>query len=296
MPNPALTRRIENLPGELASIQSRKDVQDVLDSTDGSRSHLDNLQSLDGAEESAPDDYRREWLGRYVYNSNAIEGSTLTLADTELILEGEFVPSDGPAHYIFAAKGIADGMDCICRWAAENRPVDIDLIRTIHGMTALDVQPVMRGVFRPYGYAARIVGAQIKTADPLEIWDDLEQLIDSTNWSEAHPILKAAAFHMLFENVHPFADGNGRTGRQLHNLMLMEAGYQPPIITHDTEHTYGRSLEQWQACSNPMPFLALLTSSIKQEQDNTVRLIEHIRYGNQLSAINTDEATLRQWE
>ena len=68
---------------------------------------------------------------------------------------------------------------------------------------------------------ARIVGVPVKTADPLEISDDLKLLLDVLHSSRAHPVVKAAGFHALFEHIHPFADGNGRTGRQILNLMLM---------------------------------------------------------------------------
>lgn len=64
-------------------------------------------------------DYDRDWLVRYTYNSNAIEGSTLTLEDTSLVLEGEFVPSDSPARYVFAARGVADGMAYVREYARE---------------------------------------------------------------------------------------------------------------------------------------------------------------------------------
>ena len=167
-------------------------------------------------------DYDRDWLVRYTYNSNAIEGSTLTLQDTSLVLEGEFVPSDSPARFVFAAE----------------------LIQRSHEVTALDLQPFARGTFRPYGYLARITATRVKTADPLEIHDDLQALIDGLNGSDAHPLLKAAAFHTMFENIHPFMDGNGRTGRQLLNLMLLENGYRPVAIKHDAGRVYARGLER----------------------------------------------------
>ena len=130
-------------------------------------------------------DYDRDWLVRYTYNSNAIEGSTLTLQDTSLVLEGEFVPSDSPARFVFAARGVADGMAYIREYASERRELDPELIQRIHEVTALDLQPFARGTFRPYGYLARITATRVKTADPLEIHDDLQALIDGLNGSDA---------------------------------------------------------------------------------------------------------------
>ena len=121
-------------------------------------------------------DYDRDWLVRYTYNSNAIEGSTLTLEDTSLVLEGEFVPSDSPARYVFAARGVADGMAYVREYAREGRRLDEELVRRVHEVTALDLQPFARGTFRPYGYLAGITATRVKTADPLEIRDDLRAL------------------------------------------------------------------------------------------------------------------------
>ena len=64
--------------------------------------------------------------------------------------------------------------------------------------------------------------------------------MDAVNGSKDHPILKAAGFHAMFENIHPFTDGNGRTGRQILNLMLMAAGYRPVAIKHDAGRSYGK--------------------------------------------------------
>ena len=72
------------------------------------------------------------------------------------MLEGEFVPSDSPARYVFAARGVADGMAYVREYAKEGRKLNEELIRRLHEVTALDLQPFARGTFRPYGYLARI--------------------------------------------------------------------------------------------------------------------------------------------
>lgn len=276
-PNPQLLQRIKDLPATLDRLEQDQHIHQLLSTIDHAKTKLESTRPWDGVEESAIDDYRHDWLSRYVYNSNAIEGSTLTLLDTELVLEGEFVPSDGPARDIFAAKGVADGMDYAHRWAQEHTPLNVDLVKRLHEVTALDVQPVMRGQFRPYGYIARITATTVKTADPLEIYEDVEALIESFRSSMAHPILKAAGFHTFFENIHPFADGNGRTGRQLLNLMLLEAGYPPVAIKHDAGRNYGHSLEQWQIDDNAHPFLEILASSIQDEQNAMATIITNLR-------------------
>ncbi|WP_300744737.1 Fic family protein [uncultured Bifidobacterium sp.] len=281
MSNPSpLSRRIDALPDTLCRLMSDPAVSESLARADESKRRLAGLLPLDGVEQSAIDEYRKDWLARYVYNSNAIEGSTLSPKDTELVLEGGFLPARAPARYIFAARGVADGMAYVKRFVDRKHPLDIDVIRKLHEITALDMQPALRGDFRPYGYLARIRGAAVKTSDPLEIWDDLEALLAAADGGDAHPILRAAGFHAMFENIHPFADGNGRTGRQILNMMLMQAGYKPIAIKHDAGRTYAEQLEQWQANDNPAPLTCMVANCVVQEQDRIGGIVSGIRRGH----------------
>lgn len=278
MPNTQLRHRIDGLPDDLLNLETSPEVSGCLKRVETMRDHARSLEPLDGVEGMALSDYDRDWLVRYTYNSNAIEGSTLTLQDTSLVLEGEFVPSDSPARFVFAARGVADGMAYVRRYVGEGRELDLDLIRRIHEVTALDLQPFARGTFRPYGYQARITATKVKTADPLDIQDDLQALIDGLHDGGVHPLLKAAAFHAMFENIHPFMDGNGRTGRQLLNYMLLAAGYRPVAIKHDAGRVYARSLESWQVDGDPIPFCTAVLDCVEQEERAFIDLVEGLRH------------------
>ena len=277
MPNPELSQRIRALPEELLGLEREPGTAECLRRIDALKGRARALEPLDGVEEMALSDYDRDWLVRYTYNSNAIEGSTLTLEDTSLVLEGEFVPSDSPARYVFAARGVADGMAYVREYAEEGRKLDEELVRRVHEVTALDLQPFARGTFRPYGYLARTTATRVKTADPLEIRDDLRSLIDGLDGCAAHPLLRAAGFHAMFENIHPFMDGNGRTGRQILNLMLMAAGYRPVAIKHDAGRSYGKSLEAWQVDGDPKPFISQLVQCVDQEERAVAEIVGRLR-------------------
>ena len=278
MANPELSRHIQALPDELNALEGGREISERLRRVDALKDRARSLEPLDGVEDMALADYDRDWLVRYTYNSNAIEGSTLTLEDTSLVLEGEFVPSDSPARYVFAARGVADGMAYVREYAKEGRKLNEELIRRLHEVTALDLQPFARGTFRPYGYLARITATRVKTADPLEIRDDLQVLVDVLNGSGAHPLLKAAGFHAMFENIHSFMDGNGRTGRQLLNFMLLRNGYRPVAIKHDAGRVYARGLESWQVDGDPEPFCSILFDCVEQEEQTLVDLVERLRH------------------
>ena len=277
MANPELSQRIRALPSELSGLGDEQESAERLRRIDALKDQAHALEPLDGVEDMALADYDRDWLVRYTYNSNAIEGSTLTLEDTSLVLEGEFVPSDSPARYVFAARGVADGMAYVREYAKDERKLDEELVRRIHEVTALDLQPFARGTFRPYGYLARITATRVKTADPLDIRDDLQALIDGLDRSDAHPLLKAAGFHAMFENIHPFMDGNGRTGRQLLNFILLEHGYHPVAIKYDAGRAYARSLEAWQVDGDPASFCSIFLDCVEQEERTFVNLVEGLR-------------------
>lgn len=278
MPNPELSQRIRALPEELLGLEREPGTAERLRRIDALKDRARALEPLDGVEAMALEDYDRDWLVRYTYNSNAIEGSTLTLEDTSLVLEGEFVPSDSPVRYVFAARGVADGMAYVREYAKEGRKLDEELVRRVHEVTTLDLQPFARGTFRPYGYLARITATRVKTADPLEIRDDLRSLIDGLDGCAAHPLLRAAGFHAMFENIHPFMDGNGRTGRQLLNFVLLRNGYRPVAIKYDAGRAYARGLEAWQVDGKPDSFCSIFLDCVEQEEHAFVDLIERLRH------------------
>jgi Fic family protein len=121
----------------------------------------------------------------------------------------------------------------------------------------------------------------VKTADPLEIWNDMELLFERLDDSQVPTPLKAAGFHAMFENIHPFADGNGHTGRQVLNLMLMEGGYRPVAIKYDAGRSYGKSLEQWQIHDNPIPFTTELLKDVCAEQQEVIDMVREMREAGQ---------------
>ena len=104
-------------------------MSDLLRRSDAAREQFRQMFPLDG-EQSALEDYRKEWMARYVYNSNAIEGSTLTLEDTELVLEGEFVCRPTRRQDTSSLPvALRDGMAYAERFAEEERTLSVEMIQ-----------------------------------------------------------------------------------------------------------------------------------------------------------------------
>lgn len=227
--------------------------------------------------------YEESFLVKFTYESNAIEGSTLTLGETELVLEGEFVPSsDKRLAELFAARGCADGCAYIEKALSCGLSLSENLIKDVHEKTALDCQSRTRGTYRVS--PVYIKGSLTVPADALEIRDLMPTLLYAYENSTAHPLAKAAAFHAMFENIHPFRDGNGRTGRLLLNFMLEKEGYPPIALKHDTKGNYKQALEAWQVRGDPAPFVGLIAACVSLELSERIGIIEKTREAARLLA------------
>lgn len=216
-------------------------------------------------ERDAIEDYDADFLVRFNYNSNAIEGSTLDLGDTELVLEGEF-PSDVEDKRlkdVFAALGCQNGCSFAKDMLDSGAFVDEELVKDLHEKTALEIQPRARGTYRVSPVYIR--HSETVPANPDQVRSLMADLMFAYDTSKMPPIAKAAAFHAMFENIHPFRDGNGRTGRIILNYMLQQAGFPPIAIKAEGKARYLKALEDWQVRDDPAPFLELVASCIEEE-------------------------------
>ena len=167
-----------------------------------------------------------------VYNSNAIENSTLTLKETEKILLDMEVSRDVSLREVFEAKNLARVIGYI-RNKSKETEVNKEVILLLHQMLIGGIDDNIAGRFRKPGEYVR-VGTHVAPAS-----EQVEKLIASTiteytSDMSAYFLDKIAKFHLEFETVHPFCDGNGRIGRVLINFQLSRLGF-PIIIIRDRE-------------------------------------------------------------
>ena len=233
-----------------------------------------DLHPLAANETLGIESYESAFEVQFVYNSNSIEGSTLTLGETALVLDGEFVP-DKPGRDYFAARGSADGMAYYKRALSENIEFSEELIKSIHERTALDSQPTTRGVYRRHPVYIR--GSDAVPANWQEVPFLMKDLITAYSRSTQAEIYKATVFHVYFEAIHPFADGNGRTGRLILNYMLEKNNYPPICIKFDSKAEYLESLENWQTNDNTALFTSLVNKSLVSELNERILCIKDSR-------------------
>jgi Fic family protein len=167
-----------------------------------------------------------------VYNSNAIENSTLTLKETEKILLEMEVSRDVSLREVFEAKNLARIIEYM-RGSMQGKEVTKDIILLLHTMLLGNINDTIAGRFRTKNEYVR-VGSYIAPA-PEHIESRLqEMLVEYTSDHEAYFIDSIAQFHLNFELLHPFNDGNGRIGRVIINYQLQSLGF-PGIIIRDKE-------------------------------------------------------------
>jgi len=171
-------------------------------------------------------------ISESVYNSNAIENSTLTLKETEKILLEMEVSRDVSLREVFEAKNLARVIEYV-REKAQEEELSEQNILLLHQMLISNIDESIAGRFRKKGEYVR-VGTHIAPA-PEHVGRLIDEvLIEYTSDLDTYFSGKIARFHLKFETIHPFNDGNGRMGRLIINYQLQRFGF-PGIIIRDKE-------------------------------------------------------------
>ena len=183
-------------------------------------------------------------LPEMVYNSNAIENSTLTLEDTEDILIRDQIRTDHEIREIYEAKNLAGAIEYLID--NPEKQISVELILKLHKMLLSNIRDDIAGRFRSGNEWVR-VGAHIG-ANPEFVDSFMHELVKKYNTKDDEYFLdKIAYFHAEFENIHPFGDGNGRIGRLLTNEQLDMLGLPPIIIPNKSKfYEYYPALEEYE--------------------------------------------------
>ena len=213
-------------------------TESLLSQIDRKKIELDSRRPLT---EGELERLNEEFTVEYTYNSNAIEGNTLTLRETDLVLRGLTIDQK-PLKDHMEAVGHKEAFEYVSELVKERALLSESIIKQIHYLVLAD-KTEDRGVYRRI--PVRIMGAQHEPAQPYLIIPRMEQLLHEYEESTEHIVTKLAKFHIEFEAIHPFIDGNGRTGRLLVNLELMKAGFPPIDIKFTDRLTYYKAFDDY---------------------------------------------------
>lgn len=235
---------------------------------------LQTLRSLRPLSADAAQRLREEIKLETTYDSNAIEGSTLTLRETVLVVkEGVDCIPGKPIQDVLAARGFAAGFDTIFSFVENGIPLTVSLISEFHKYVMLGALPEFCGVFRNHN--VQILGTRCRTAQFWEIPERIQELVDRYNTSDKtlHPIEKAAHFHAALETIHPFSDGNGRTGRLLLNYMLVREGFWPVNIRYAEDRVpYYDALASYNETGNAEDLTCLIAQRATEQLEYCIEI------------------------
>ena len=245
----------------------RESTKRVLSTIAELKNELDSFRPLTSDEAKA---LNEQFAVEYTYNSNAIEGNTLTLRETDLFLRGLTIDKK-PLKDHLDIVGHKEAFDFVSQLVKDKEPLSEWTIKQIHFLVlGRDVQH--RGVYR--SVPVYTSGAKTQTVAAVLIPEKIQELL---NWYQKDNqddfFTKISLFHLRFESIHPFIDGNGRTGRLLVNLELMKLGYPPIDIKFIDRKSYYNAFDSYAESGSTKAMFKLLAKYLTQRLRRYIEIV-----------------------
>jgi len=202
----------------------------------------------------------------YTYESNKIEGNTLTLQETALVIEKGITVGGKTLNEHLEAINHTQAIDYIKELAKDKNNISERDLLQIHSLILQGIDKPNAGVYR--SVQVLISGAKHIPPQPLLIPQQMKDLFlwYNENKNKLHPVELSAEMHIRLVTIHPFVDGNGRTSRLLMNLILLQNGYPIAILKGDSESrlSYYNALETAQVQGDKKIFIDLIANTVKE--------------------------------
>lgn len=213
-----------------------------------------------------------EFMIEFTYNSNAIEGNTLTLQETAMVLEGITIDQK-PLKDHLEAVGHKDAFLYVQDIVSNKIPLTEFVIKNIHSLVLMN-KPEDKGVYRRV--PVRIMGAFTEPVQPYMIEPKITELLaeNEKRKNTMNIIERVARFHLEFESIHPFIDGNGRTGRLLLNFELMQNGYPPINVKFSDRKRYYDAFDSYSRNQDATPMTILIAEYVTERLEQYLRVID----------------------
>lgn len=252
-----------------AKTSLKKSYTPILEQINSFKKTLDSCRPLTPAEVEA---IKEVFLVEHTYNSNAIEGNTLTLQETALVLQGVTIDKK-PLKDHLEAVGYKEAFQYIEELAKQDKDLSEYDIKSIHNLVLAD-RPEDRGSFRRVN--VRIAGALTNPVQPYLIEPKIEELLNNYKvWSETmHIVERVAIFHLQFESIHPFIDGNGRTGRLIMNLQLIKEGLPAINIKFADRRKYYDAFDEYSRTGSTEAMINLVGEAVISRLREMIEMIK----------------------
>lgn len=249
-------------------------MQDLLNTIDSKKKKLDTMRPLSNEQVK---NLKKLYDVELTYNSNAIEGSTLTYSETKLILnEGLTIGGKKINEHleVINHKEALDFIESISQ--TKTKDIKIKDILDIHYLILKGISTSDAGVYRSKPVGVRKSDGEIfHFTEPLKVSDEMEDFIKwLSSENTLHPVILAALVHYKFVSIHPFIDGNGRTARLLMNLVLIQNAYPPAIIKMTKRVEYIQGIEKAQNENNMNDFYKVIADSVNESLDLYLEILQ----------------------
>jgi Fic family protein len=214
----------------------------------------------------------------YTYESNRIEGNTLTLSETALVIDKGMTVSGKSLREHLEAINHYQAILTLKEFVRDEVPLTEHLIKQFHALILQSIEPKNAGVYRLQ--ALMISGSSHIPPTHFKVPEEMETCLAWFNQQvqnqTLHPVLLAAEMHERIVSIHPFVDGNGRTSRLIMNLILMQYGYYITNISGDMEsrRDYYNSLELCNTVGDKSSFLLLIATYVKNGMTRLIKITQ----------------------
>lgn len=222
--------------------------------------------------EAAAQHLRDYMLVEWTYHSNAIEGNTLTLTETKVVLEGITVGGKLLKEHLEAVNH-AEAIEMVEELVTNREPLTEFVIKQLHYL-------VLKGIRGTEAGSYRSINVFLQGSSHVPPMNSLVPglMRDLLDWfaqegAGLHPVERAAVFHHRFVHIHPFIDGNGRTSRLLSNLILMQAGYSPAIIRNEDRLAYYEALREADETGDTAKLVGLYAEAVDRMLDKVLYVV-----------------------
>lgn len=198
------------------------------------------------------------FIVKLTYNSNSIEGNTLTEPETAAVIFDNAKIKDKNLIEMIEAKNHRAALDFMFSFIKDGKKIDEDFILDVHNKIMNSIRSDA-GIYR--NIPVRIAGSNVPTANPLSVPDKMKEIVKKINKTNKDIFDHVTNIHAEFEQIHPFSDGNGRVGRILMNSMLLKKNLPPAIIDQNEKHIYYKALNRSQIKSDTAHLEDLIVDS-----------------------------------
>lgn len=233
-------------------------------------------QAKDTLPEITVKSYVQAFELEYTHNSTAIEGNTLTLLETKVVLEEGLSVGGKKLREIYEVINHNKAYQYVKACIAQGLPLDETIIKEIHATLMENI--IVGGIYR--NVEVYISGASHTPPVPNEMYHQVKNFYADLSVRDAANVLELAAWtHAEFVRIHPFADGNGRTSRLIMNYQLLAHGFLPVSIAKEARLDYFNALEAYAVERDVTPFADMIASLEEQQLDRYLGMIERQKQG-----------------